>query len=468
MKRVILSISAIALMMSVSDFAAATASQKKLHETKKHHLKKTKATPISNPLKPYGHFVTVTTTPFMGKETAFTGADLLYNFPAMNEDLTLLQKKQQLEHELDAQGYAINRPLLQISGDLEGQLYSTGGFGTGTSNGVALSNAEIDLNAIASKWATGFMSIAYTSAPVSSGNRLPISTLYLSRGFVTIGNLDVTPFYFSTGLMYLPFGRYASGMLSTPMTKSIGKTRTSTAEFGFGLDNGWNGSVFAYSGSQTSGGKGIFKQGGANIGYRNKFNEEKKGAYSVGAAWISNIADSTGMQNTGLSTANGQFGGFAVAQPATNMSNNNLVHRVGGADVHGKLGYGPVTLIGEYIASMRKFANADMMFNGRGAEPDVMHSEIQYSLPFLPKKYGSSVGVAYDHTWEALALNLPRDSYSTFFSTSLWRNTGESIEYRHDTDYRAADVATGRGATMNINGTGRDRNSVLAELDVYF
>ena len=55
-----------------------------------------------------------------------------------------------------------------------------------------------------------------------------------------------------------------------------------------------------------------------------------------------------------------------------------------------------------------------------------------------------------------------------FASTSLWRETSESIEYRHDTDYSTADVATGRAATANIVGTGRGRNSVTLQLGVYF
>jgi len=387
----------------------------------KKHIRKSKSASALSPHQSYDHFITVTTTPFLGKETAFTGSDLLYNYGSMNEDLFLLQQKQQLEHELDAQNYAIHRPILQISGDLEGQLYSTGGFGTSASNGLALSNAELDLNGIASKWATGFMSIEYTSASISSGNRAPNSTLYLSRGFITIGNLDVTPFYFSVGLMYPPFGRYATGMLSTPMTKSMGKIRTPMAELGFGLHNGLNGSVFAYSGSQTSGGNNLFKQGGANIGFKNQLGDATQNAYSVGLGWVSNIADSEGIQNTGLSTSTGQFGGFAVPQSGSNASNNNLVHRVGGANVHGKLAYGPMTFIGEYITAMRRFSNSDLTFNGRGADPSAVHGEMQYSLPFLPKKYGSSVGIAYDHAYEALALNLPRNSYSGFFSTSLSR-----------------------------------------------
>jgi len=265
--------------------------------------------------------------------------------------------------------------------------------------------------------------------------------------------------------MYPPFGRYMTTMLSTPLTKSMGRILSPTAELGFGLNNGLNGSIFAYSGSQTSGGSNLIEQEGANLGFKNTFGEH--GSYTLGTAIVSNIADSQGMQNNGLSANTTQFAGFGVAT-ATSTNNNALVHNVPGFNAHAKLGYGPVTLYSEYIGAMEQFSASDMTFNGVGAQPESIHNEMDYTLPFLPKRYGSTVGVAYDHGWQALALNLPENSYIGFFTMSIWRNTGESIEYRHDTDYSASDYASGRGATANTLGTGDGRNSVLAELDVYF
>lgn len=506
MKRVILPLTAAAVFILTSSSFAATSSepsqaalaaevsqlqaqttqlqnelnqlQAKKKKAKAKKAKTTAAAPakpaVTDPYAPPYHFVTVTTTPFMSKKLAYGGGDLLYNATSMNEDLWLLQQKQSLENLLHQQGYDTDRPILQISGDLEGQAFWQNGFGltnnsvgtTDSGNGLALSNAEIDLNAIASSWATGFMALDYTNSPVSLGNREPIATLYVSRGFATIGNLNVSPIYFSIGLMNPPFGRYMTGMLSTPMTKSMGQILSPTAELGFGLNNGLNGSVFAYSGSQTTGGNFILEQGGANLGFKNTF-DGSVGSYTLGAAWVSNIADSQGMQANGLPSSGTQFTGFGTPT-ATSPNNNGLAHRVAGLNAHGKLGLGPVTFYAEYIGAMQAFANQDMTFNTGGATPQAAHGEIDYTLPFFAKKYGSSIGVAYDHAWEALALNLPEDSYSAFFSTSIWRNTGESLEYRHNTNYSANDFATGAGGTTNIVGTGTDSNSVLAELDVYF
>ena len=174
----------------------------------------------------------------------------------------------------------------------------------------------------------------------------------------------------------------------------------------------------------------------------------------------------TSKQNTGGNVAGGQFGGFG--EPSlTTLNNNNLVHNVDAIDAHGKLTYGGFTIIGEYLTAMRRFATMDMTFGRNGAEPSALHAEIDYTLPFEIKRE-TVIGFAYGETWEALALNLPKNSYTTFISTSLLRDTVESLEYRHDTDYAATDVASGRGASTPIRGTGKDRNSVIAQVGVYF
>lgn len=492
MKRVIVPMTAIAaFVLSASSFAndndaALSAQVKKLSvQTKKLErevasLKKHKKSvhkghnvykKAADSEKPWNHFVTVTTTPFLNKKTAFDGSDLLYNLSSMNEDLRLLEQKKDLVNDMAAQGYSLDRPILQLSGSVQGQLTSIGGFGTKATDGMNLSTAELDMNAIASDWATAFMSMDFNGSPTSTGNRAPNSTIYLGRGFVTLGNLNKYPVYFSGGLMYAPFGRYSNGMVSTPLTLSMGKIRTPMALLGFSLDNGLFGSVYGYSGSQTSGSSDVFKQAGVNAGFKNTFGS--KGHYSVGAGWVSNIADSEGQQNTGLGVSAGKFSGFAVQQTGQSSSNNDLVHRVGAIDGHGQVVYGRVSLIGEYLGAVRRYSTNDLTYNAvggvaKGAEPQAMHAEIDYMLPFVAKKYGTSVGFAYGHTWQALALNLPENSYTTFLNTSIWRETTESLEYRHDTDYTTSVTGTGRGATSAITGTGKGRNSVIAEFGVYF
>lgn len=427
-----------------------------------------KNTPSANKY-PWAHFVTVTTTPFLGARTDYDGDDLLFNVSSNNEDLRLLKQKAKLDDQMHAQGYSLDRPILQVSGAVEGEGFSQSGFNTNTTNGVNLSTAELDLNAIASSWASAYMSLSYTSAPISTGNREPNSTVYLSRGFATIGNLNKFPVYFTAGLMYAPFGRYANALIDAPLTDTVFKIRTPAALLGFSLNNGLRGSVYGYSGSQTSGGQPIFKQWGVDSGYKYKFGHS--GHVSVGAGWVSNVADSEGMQANGLTAGGAQFAGFGTTT-ATSSNNNALVHSVDGIDAQGSIGYGPFSFVAEYLGALESFNSADLMYNNTGAEPKAINTELDYTLPFLPKKYGTSVGVSYGQTWQSLALNVPAQSYIAYVNTSIWRETIESLEFRHDVDYGSGDVASGRGATAGVAnyivGTGRTRNSVLLQVGVYF
>jgi len=437
--------------------------KKKQHTAKKASKKTHKITSFYHENEPWSHFVTVTTTPFLGKHTLYDGEDLLYNVSSNNEDLRLLEQKQKLENEMASQGYSLDRPILQFSGEVEGELSSVGAFNGPDANNISLGTAELQMNAIASSWATAFMSLDFSGAPTSTGNREPISTIYLGRGFMTIGNLNKSPIYFSAGLMYVPFGRYANAMVSTPLTTSVGRIRTPAMLLGFKLNNGLFGSVYGFTGSQTSGANDLIKQEGVNLGFKRKLNGTDN--YSLGAGWVSNIADSQGMQGTGFGTTTGQFTGFGAT-----ATGNALVHSVDAFDTHASVGVGPVTVLGEYLGALRSFSPLDLTYNGNGATPQALHTEIDYMLPFVAAKYNTSLGVSYGHTWQALGLNLPQDKYAVFLNTSIWRETVESIEYNHQTDYAAGATSFGRGATTgaNIVGTGKGSDSILAEVGVYF
>ena len=55
----------------------------------------------------------------------------------------------------------------------------------------------------------------------------------------------------------------------------------------------------------------------------------------------------------------------------------------------------------------------------------------------------ASIGAGYQWTSQALALNLPLSRVSAVFNLSYWKDTIESIEYRHDTDYGGMQYANG-------------------------
>ena len=76
------------------------------------------AVPTTYTLLPY---VTVSTSPYIAQQTAYDASDIWSQQSTMNEDLFLLQYKQELEHSLEKVNASLSqRPILEISGAVEG------------------------------------------------------------------------------------------------------------------------------------------------------------------------------------------------------------------------------------------------------------------------------------------------------------------------------------------------------------
>ena len=411
----------------------------------------------------FAHSVTVTTSPLMGRKSQ--SSDILEQMSKDDQQLTLLQQRAALMRALHKEGDEhIYRPIIELSGGLEGQLYGVDGYGKNANpRGINLATAEFDVAGIVGPWAGGFMALDYDNSPVSSGNRSPKGTVYLDRGFVTLGNLNRFPLYISTGEMYVPYGRYGSLMLTTPITQSLARTKSDTAMLGY-AQYGVYAELFAYNGAMTSGGTSVFKQGGLDAGYARHFGPHGSDSFRVGASVESNLADSQGLQSTGVDSNTGHFQGFGTG------TNNDLRHRVPGLALYANATYHNFTGIFSYEGAARDFAVSDLAFgntggNLAGARPQAMHFELNYTIHAWNKPF--TFGADYDRSWQALAANLPKQSFTADLQTSWFRNTLETIEYRHDDDYSVTKSANGAGGTA-FAGSGKTRNSYIAQLGVYY
>lgn len=420
---------------------------------------------------------TVTTSPYLGLRSAFDASDLLTSLPSMNEDLRLLQQRRELEQRLTQLGevpiYA-NRPLIELSGQVTAQGTYVRPFQGATTSNIDLTTAEIDALILASTWAQAFISLQYdnsllpfTAAP---GNRISNSRFYLTRGFLTIGDLTEFPLYITAGQMYVPFGNYASFAVTDPLTKTMARTNQRAVLLGL-EKSGFYAQAYTFKGPSNVSAPGI-NQGGLNGGF--KYAGPKLTA-DVGAGYILNMADSGGMQNTGVGPSytipQMGFQGFGVPPnlnpdiiPST--SNEFLYNRVPGVDLHGTLMYGPITLIGEYVGATKSFNSINLSFNGGGAQPKAMQLEGVYAFNFVQRP--TNISLSYDQSWQALGLNLPQNSIIGALNISIWKDTVESIEFRHDINYSSNDTSSGNGAPLPLNSLGSYQNTVTAQLAVYF
>ncbi|PJE08624.1 LbtU family siderophore porin [Legionella sp.] len=347
---------------------------------------------------------------------------------------------------------------------------------------VGRSNSDIDLTvanitglASIGKWVTGFFGFDYDNrpldglAPAQFGPRVYNSRLYLDQGFVTVGNLDEFDFYASMGQMYLPFGQYNSYMINSPLTASLFNTSERPLLLGYSHSTDtteFDASVYAYHGDtaiRTIHSSAI-NEWGLSLDYLVKKDEW---AAEIGLGYVSNIADSGGIQLNGqLSQACTLFGGFSF--PC--FKGNVLDHRVPGFDIYGNLTMGPFSVIAEYLTATRRFSPIDMTFDDRGARPKAFDLEGAYAFSFFDKP--SSLALGYGFTKQALALLLPTREYTITFTTSLWRNTTQSLGLQRDVNYNVFSTATGQRLPVyypidRLN-LGRNSYTVLFALNAYF
>jgi hypothetical protein len=405
----------------------------------------------------------VVIAPYVGDHVAFNALDLIVNYSSYNEDLRLLQLRQQMFQQYQQQNIpAPDAPMLMLSGKVEAQAaYQNTYSGTHTSS-LNLSSAELDLIPTIGEWASGFIALGYDdAATLNNLSAVQNSRVQVKKAFLTFGNLNQFPLYATIGQFNVPFGAYASNMISDTIPQDIFQTRARALLLGYEGKSGQGpyAEIFAFNGDTNTNQNNNINNVGANVGFN-----FTRGTFSgdLGVSGIANVADSLSMQNTGSPA----FQGFAIPTVA-NQTPEFLHRQVPGAALHGSVGLGNFSLLAEYIGATSPFDQQDMTFNNHGAEPRAMNVEAAYSFPVFGGKPGA-ISAGYGRSWDAVALGVPESRYIASFTTSLWRDTIEEIEFRHDINYNSSDVASAQSVNIPADLFGGSANSVLLQLGVYF
>ncbi len=423
----------------------------------------------------------VSSGPYLGIPLEYSGSNLIINSPSINEDVLLLKMRQNINQRLDALGMkrAEDKSHLLLSGFIEGTgAYKGKGNGASTST-VELSGANLDAYILGpSSWTSGLMEFAYdNSAGAQEGSlytnaRTQNSRVYINKAFIILGDFSQSPFYATLGQFYVPFGVYSTTMVTTPVTKALAVTQARALNFGYQQQsaNALFGALYLFRGDSHGSATNRVNNGGLNVGYR-----MKTGPFSevFGGGVIANIADSQLIQNTGLQSS-GLFGGLGATGTctltnglgSTACGNEHIVHRVPAYDVNAKFTIGhEVDILAEYITTSTNFNSSNLQVNSHGARPQALDVEAIYS--FETFAHPTSAGISYQMTRDGLILGLPAKRYSLAMNTSIWRNTLESLEFRHDVNYSGSVTSSGSGV-VGPQGTGQSNNVVTAQIDLYF
>lgn len=420
----------------------------------------------------------VVTSPYLGVRSEFDASDLVSNFPNVNLPFRLLQQRQKIEKVFCDNNIAYpDQPFVDLSGTVQPVVFLSKNYTGPTQSGIDLPTASLDAMANINRWVMSFIRFSFDNNP--PGNFIPPgigpvianSRIFLDQGFVGIGNLNRSPLYGIMGQFFVPFGKYSSNMISSTLPQLLFRTKARAIEIGLyknwkykdwkcnEIEQSINLQGFVFRGdARTSQSSAKINQGGGNIDYQVV---APKWNFAIGASVIANIADSLNMQQNGGPDG---FQGFAGPLPA--FSSEVLVHRVPGIDVHASLGIGPFGFLGEYTQATTDFSIDDMTYKCHGARPEASYLEAAYNFNIcnLP----ANIAVGYQQTREALAILLPEQRWLATFNISLWKDTIESIEVRHDLNYPASAFATGRGIFVDANGLGHSSTAVTGQIAVYF
>lgn len=405
----------------------------------------------------------VTTGPYNGIDFQYAGSDLIINSPSVNTDVQLLNIRKKILTQLAANMGTFHEvnPMhshLLFSGNLEGQVGYNKPEGKASTSFVDVSNVALGATIFGpSDWILGYVEFDYdNSAPKdsaftsTSSYTIYNSRVYVSKAFITVGNFSCSPFYGTIGQFYVPFGTYSSVMVSDPLTKLLARTKARSVLLGFQQQdkNALFGAIYGFRGDAHEGSDSRINNGGLNLGYR--FDAGLIHG-TIGGGYIADIADSAGMQvGTG-------FQNF-----------ERLVHRVPGYNARAALSFGQhIDFLGEYVGAATEFNPNDMSYENHGAKPNAYDLELSYSFMIFDSK-PSNIAIGYGKSSQAMAMGIPLTRKSAVFSTSLLRNTLQSLEFRHDQLYAASDVGSGANNIAAPAQTGKGDNAVTFQIDYYF
>jgi len=349
-------------------------------------------------------------------------------FPVFAEELSnyeLTQRLKNLEKQTGISGIS-NRWLdrLTLSGLLEAEAgyesidYNDPALEDEDASDAVLATMELSVDTLINDYVSGHALFLWEEDDTE-----PID---LDEGFITLTGGEGCPGYLTAGKMYVPFGNFASNMVSDPLTLELGETRESAIQVGLEMD-GFYGSVYLFNGDIDEAGEDSHLDNfGASAGFAMA---NADFSLDAGVSYISNILDSDGLGDT-------------VAE-SVDASGTGLDEYAAGLGGHAIVTAGPVMLIGEYITALDdpEFVSDTAGVGLTGEEIAAWNAELGYFFEIAGKP--ANAGLAYQGTDKAGDF-LPETRVMGTISCEIFDATNLALEYFHDeyANEHEADVIT--------------------------
>jgi hypothetical protein len=236
----------------------------------------------------------------------------------------------------------------------------------------------------------------------------------VDEGFITLDGEDVVPLYLNVGKLYVPFGNFESHFISDPLTLELGETRESALTVGY-VNEWMDVSVSAFNGDiDETGEDNHIESYVAAASF--SVPEEVISNFDIraGVSYISNIADSDGLQDED-DDGNEIIPGSEVKDYVEGLSAFLSISFMD-----------KFFLECEYLGALDEFEPGELSFDGvKKFQPETWNVELAYAATDRLE-----VALKYEGG-DDLGDFLPEDQYGAAVTYGLFESTSLSLEYLH-------------------------------------
>ena len=241
------------------------------------------------------------------------------------------------------------------------------------------------------------------------------TSLTVDVATITIGNTEKFPLYLTAGVFYVPFGALYTHfpddpLIDAPLTLLLGESREKAVLGGL-IYKGFSFSAYGYNGDvDKTGSDNHIASFGLDANYTFEATETIPLEFTVGASYISNIADSDG-------------GTDALEVP-------ELKDYVGGFDAYFHATYADFFFLAEYMTALDSFDPADPADEGlKGIQPAVWNVEFGYNWNWWRNL---EICLNWAGSDDSGPLGFPKYRYGINFNQELYDGLIISLGYLYD------------------------------------
>jgi hypothetical protein len=346
--------------------------------------------------------------------TLWTGTQAAFcdmsNYELMEELKEVKEKTRELEAQMKEKGLLDKwSDKITLSGAIEVEVgyedfdYDDPAEDDEKSSDISLATVELGVDVDIVKHVKGHVLFKYEDD----------EDVFVDDGFIIIDGEDVVPLYLNAGKLYVPFGNYESHFISDPLTLELGETRESAIVAGFANDM-FDLSLGVFNGdiNETDEDDDLIEKFVASAVFSLPEDTVSGLGLTAGASWISDIADSNGLQDVLDEAGTDEIEDYVPGWSAF-LSISFL---------------DKFFFAAEYVAATDKFENDDLgLAPGERFEPKAWNLELAYAvienLEFAIKYEGSSDALNF----------IPEKQYGAAVTYGLFENTSLALEYLHGT-----------------------------------